>query len=78
MRFFRSLQHMFCDIAVLLFEMLQYIIFDLLKHLGINGIVYSVEIHCIALFVDLVLIVEIIGINDSIVILGYFPYLIID
>ena len=66
--FLQSLPHLICSFTIL----------DLLKHLGINGIVYGVKSHCIALLVDLILVCGIIGINDSIVILGHFPYLIID
>ena len=45
---------------------------------SINDIVYGVESHCIALLLDLVLVGEIIEINDSIVIFGHIPYLIVD
>ena len=39
-------------------------ILDLLKHLGINGIVDGVESHCIALFVGLVGVGEIVQIKN--------------
>jgi hypothetical protein len=42
--FLQSLPHLICSFTIL----------DLLKHLGINGIVYGVESHCIALLVDLI------------------------
>jgi hypothetical protein len=66
--FLQSLIHLISSLTIL----------DLLKHLGINGIVDGVESHCIALLVGLVLVGEIIGINDSIVTLVHIPHLIID
>jgi type II secretory pathway component PulJ len=66
--FLQSLLHLISSLTIL----------DLLKNLGINGIVDGVESHCIALLVGLVLVGEIVGINDSIVTLGHIPHLIID
>ena len=66
--FLQSFPYLICSFTIL----------DLLKHLGINGIVYGVESHCIALLVGLILVGGIVGINDSIIVFHHFPYLIID
>ena len=54
------------------------IILDLLKHLGINGIVDGVESHCVALLIGLVLVGKIGGIKNYIVTFGHIPHLVID
>ena len=53
-------------------------ILDLLKHLGINGIVNGVESHCIALLVGLVIVGEIVRIKNYKVTLGHILHLVID
>ena len=49
-----------CFFQSLLYHTSSFTILDLLKHLGINGIVDGVESHCIALLVGLVGVGEIV------------------
>ena len=66
--FLQSLSHLICSFTIL----------DLLKHVGINDIVYGVESHCIALPVGLVGVDEIVRIKNHIVMLDHIPHLVID